>query len=311
MEIMTTQQNIHKNDSFLKMIENPVLLQGDNCSAYRDPAVVYNDGIFYLYFTLVETDSADNIFLYTAMSKSNNLQKFSEPVILTPQDKSLNFSSPGNIIRYRDCWIMCLQTYSRQNGEKYGNSSSRIWIMSSKDLENWSIPKLLYVKGDDIKVEDMGRMIDPYIIKDKCNPNKYWCFYKQNGISMSYSYNLKHWHYCGSVNAGENVCIIEKDDHYYMFHSPRNGIGIMVSDDLLNWTDTGKLITLGQLDWTWAQGRITAGFVLDCRHIAGVGKYLMFFHGTGPENEEVIFDKHACIGIAWSDNLFDWEYPEL
>ena len=284
-------------------------MQGDACTAYRDPAAVYHNGIFYLYFTLVKTDPAGNVFSYTAMSKSDDFQNFSEPIILTPKDKNLNFSSPGNIIRYRNYWIMCLQTYPRPNGEKFGNSSARIWVMSSQDLENWSEPELLRVKGDNVKVEDMGRMIDPYIIENWCKPGEFWCFYKQNGVSMSYSYDLKHWSYYGFTKAGENVCVIEKDKRYYMFHSPRNGIGIMVSDDLMNWTESGKNIVLGQADWPWAQGRITAGFVIDCRHVAGVGKYLMFFHGTGPENGNASFDTHSCIGIAWSVNLFDWEFP--
>jgi hypothetical protein len=32
----------------------------------------------------------------------------------------------------------------------------------------------------------------------------------------------------------------------------------------------------------------------------------MFFHGTGPEDEETIFDTHACIGVAWSFDLKNW-----
>ena len=68
------------------------------------------------------------------------------------------------------------------------------------------------------------------------------------------------------------------------------------SRDLENWDDVGRPITLGQQDWPWAGGRITAGFVLDLRKDPAVGKYLMFFHGTGPEDESVIFNTHACLG---------------
>jgi hypothetical protein len=44
--------------------------------------------------------------------------------------------------------------------------------------------------------------------------------------------------------------------------------------------------------------------------VQGVGKYLLFFHGSGPKDERVIFDTHACIGIAWSDDLLEWHWPK-
>lgn len=37
----------------------------------------------------------------------------------------------------------------------------------------------------------MGRMLDPYLFADKDEPGKYWCFYKQNGVSCSYSRDLR------------------------------------------------------------------------------------------------------------------------
>lgn len=291
-------------------IPSPILLQGNSRIANRDPAAIYHDGVFWLYYTLVETEDDGKVYMYTAMSTSRDLAQWSSPRLLTPRDRNLNFSSPGNIIRFGDRWIMCLQTYPRPNGEKYGNASSRIWVMESADLVHWTEPELLRLKGEHISVGDMGRMIDPYLIEDKDEPGKWWCFYKQNGVSMSYSYDLKHWTYYGNENAGENVCILQLEDQYVMFHSPENGIGIMRSADLKHWTHDNPLLTLGQKEWEWARGRITAGFVLDCRHVRGVGKFLMFFHGTGPDDERVIFDTHACIGIAWSDDLKRWDWPK-
>jgi hypothetical protein len=71
------------------------------------------------------------------------------------------------------------------------------------------------------------------------------------------------------------------------------------------------LITLGQKDWVWAQGRLTAGFVLDARHVPQVGKYLMFFHGSryGEDDPRGGFDNFASIGLAWSDDLREWDWP--
>jgi hypothetical protein len=293
----------------LKNIPSPVLLQGNSRIAYRDPTAFYHEGVFRLYYTLVETESDGQVYMYTAMSESQDLVNWSKPTLLTLKDRNLNFSSPGNIIRYKDRWIMCLQTYPRPNGEKYGNENSRIWTMESTDLVHWTKPELLRLKGDEVPFERMGRMIDPFLIESKDEPGKWWCFYKQNGVSLSYSYDLKHWIYYGSKHAGENVCILNVQDQYVMFHSPENGIGIMRSSDL-SWTHENTLLTLGQQEWDWARGRITAGFVLDCRQVRGIEKFLLFFHGTGPEDERVIFDTHACIGIAWSDDLIEWHWPQ-
>ena len=91
----------------------------------------------------------------------------------------------------------------------------------------------------------------------------------------------------------------------------KNGIGIKQSKDLKHWEDWGDLITLGQANWDWAKGRLTAATVVDLRQTEGIQKYLMFFHGSGPMTEEEgDFDRNASIGIAWSDDLTNWEWPD-
>jgi hypothetical protein len=127
---------------------------------------------------------------------------------------------------------------------------------------------------------------------------------------MSYSFDLENWTFAGHANAGENVCVVRHDDTYYMFHSPQNGIGIMTSTDCLHWQDTGVLITLDQPHWPWAQGRLTAGFVMEApAACASSAKWIMFFHGSGPEDEQTMMDCHASLGIAWSQDLLHWQYP--
>ena len=88
-------------------------------------------------------------------------------------------------------------------------------------------------------------------------------------------------------------------------------MGVKRSKDLKHWRDIGELITLGQKDWPWTQARLTAGFVLDLRHEPRVGKYIMFFHGSGPGEQKTQdnVDANCCIGIAWSDDLRTWEWP--
>ena len=290
-------------------IKSPIILKGSAKTAYRNPTAVYHDGIFRLYYSYVRHEDDGKVYHYTAMSKSRTLTEWTRPRILTPRDQNLNFGSPGNIIRWADQWIMCLQSYPTPRGEKHGNKNARVWTMTSPDLENWRPPEILMVKGPDMPVEKMGRLIDPYLVEDKDEPGKWWCFFDDNAANMSWSYDLKTWNYFNRINSGENVCVLVDGDEYLMFHSPKNGIGMKRSRDMKTWTDAGRLITLGQRQWPWAQGRLTAGFVLDLRDEPGIGKYLMFFHGTGPEDESVIFNTYACLGLAWSDDLENWNWP--
>ncbi len=294
----------------LSAIRSPVIFRGDATTAYRDPAAVYQDGWFRLFFTLVKIGPGKRAFSCAAWSKSRDLEKWSEPVAFTPRDLNLNYGSPGNVIRQGGEWVLCLQTYPRPNGEQFGNKDARIWTMRSRDLETWGAPELLCVKGPAVPQAKMGRMIDPFLFEDKDEPGTWWCFYKQNGVSMSWSRDLRSWTYAGHTSAGENSCVIRDGDDYVLFHAPANGIGIKRSKNLKEWRDEGVL-KLGQKDWPWAQGRLTAGFVLDLRKDAAVGKVLMFFHGSDyPENDSRGgFDNFASIGMAWSDDLKSWIWP--
>lgn len=105
---------------------------------------------------------------------------------------------------------------------RFGTGDARIFIMRSKDLVNWSEPELLPVKGN-IPEKEMGCMIDPYLIEDKDHPGKWWCFYKQNGVSMSYTTNFKDWTFHGYTESGENVCVLNENGEYILFHSPKTG----------------------------------------------------------------------------------------
>lgn len=299
----------------LGKIKSPILFAGNEKTAFRDPAVLYEKGVFYLYFTLTEIEPDNKIYMYTAFATSKDLIHWSKPLKITVKDQSKNYSSPGNIIKKANEWILCLQTYPRpgytaEQMPKYGNRDSRLYTMRSNDLKSWTKPELIKVKGDQVPSSDMGRMIDPYIVEDKDETGKYWCFYKQNGVSMSYSHDLLSWTYFGSTESGENVCVLREKHEYILFHSPPNGIGIKKSSDLKTWQDWGSLITLDQKNWDWAKGRITAGTVLDLRNVKGIGKYVMFFHGSGPYTEKQgDFDKNASIGIAWSYDLEHWNWP--
>ncbi|MCK5277431.1 MAG: hypothetical protein KAK04_02820 [Cyclobacteriaceae bacterium] len=292
-------------------IKSPIIFKGDYKFAYRDPAVVYHNDKFHLFFTLVERASDTGMYLFVAYSNSDDLVHWSFPRKITPKDRNLNYSSPGNIVKFNNEWIMCLQTYPTPNNETWGNATSRIWIMRSKDLVDWSEPEILMVKGDEIPVSEMGRMIDPYLLEDGNEPGKWWCYYKQNGVSMSYSDNLKNWIFVGSANSGENVTVLYKEGQYILFHSPENGIGIKKSSSPFEWGEDEMLITLGQENWPWAQRRLTAATVIDLTDNPKYGKYIMFFHGSSMEGAKPVYNAHnnASLGIAWSADLENWEWP--
>jgi hypothetical protein len=294
----------------LAALPSPVLFAGDATTAFRDPAAVYIDGHFYLFYTYVKTEPDGIAYSRVAFSQSPDLLRWSPPQPITQEDKTLEFGSPGDIVRCNGQWVLCLQTYPRPHREMFGDKTSRIWTMTSQDLEHWGGLSLLRVKGPQLDRERMGRMIDPFLLQDKDDPGKWWCFFKQNGVSLSWSRDLTNWTYFGKIQAGENPCVVVDGNEYVLFHSPPNGIGIMRSANLTDWRNAG-LLTLGQASWPWAAGRITAGFVLDLRHEPAVGKALMFFHGSAyPEKDpRGGFDTLASIGIAWSDDLKSWSWP--
>jgi len=302
-----TAKRLTKADKIdFSAIKSPIILRGDANSAYRDPACIYHNGVFRIYYTYWLKDDDGKIYSYVALSKSRDLAHWSKPKILTPKNLNLNFSSPGDIIRYHNEWILCLQTYPTPNGEKYGNKNCRIWIMRSKDLENWGPAELLRVKGPDVPFEKMGRLIDAYLIEDKDEPGKWWCFFDDNAANMSYSYDLKTWTYFKRMPCGENPCVLIDNDEYLLIYDPKDegrGAGMMRSKDMVEWRDVKERIPLGGDQWTWAPGGIGAAFVMDLRDEPSIGKYLMFFQ-AGPG-----FKDNVSIGIAWSDDLKHWDWP--
>lgn len=296
----------------LAKIPSSQILPGNEDNHYRDPTAIYHDGVFRLFFTVNQPrDNKKYMASFLGTTTSRDLVNWTPVKLLTPEDPALNYSSPGNIIRYKGEWIICFQTYPVPSQKGFvGDGTARLFIMRSKDLEKWSEPELLKVKGPDVPREQMGRMIDPYLIEDKDEPGKWWCFYKQNGVSMSYSYDLKTWKYFGRAKAGENACVLLREDRYHLIHSPgRDGMGLMSSEDLKNWEPvTEETIKLGYKVWPWAMARLTAGFALDLTEDPRIGKYLMFYHATESDKPHEHIGK-CSLGIAWSDDLINWGWP--
>ena len=250
-----------------------VILPQTDSQGFRDPCAVFKDDVCHLYYTLVCQKGDKQVFTL-AESISEDLLHFSEPRILLPKDHSLDYSSPGNVFQKNDMFYICLQTYPRPNGEIYGNQDSRIYLMRSPDLVSWSEPELIRVKGN-IPREEMGRMIDPYILPEE--DGSFLCFFKQNGVSVSRSRDLENWEFLGWGDCGENVCVVRLGSWYGILHSPKNGVGLLLSRDLKTFVDCGVSM-LGCEKEVWAKDRVTAGFVTEYQ-----GEQILFFHG---DNED-------------------------
>ena len=81
----------------LDRIADPVFLRGDRTRAYRDPAAHYHQGVFRVFHTLVEREPDGVCYWYVAVTESRDLVRWTEPLRLTPRDRRLNYSSPGNV----------------------------------------------------------------------------------------------------------------------------------------------------------------------------------------------------------------------
>ena len=217
-------------------------------------------------------------------------------------------------MRFRDEWILGLCSYPTPNDEKYGNQDARGYLMRSKNLVDWSEPELIPLMGPEVPFEKMGRILGTWFLEDRDQPGLWWAFYKNNRgvISASQTRDFQTWKFLGPSGIhGENECVLLADDWYWLISSPGNGIDFSRSRDLKTWEKV-RNERLGQKDWPWAQGRLTAAHVVDLRQVPGVGKFIMVFHGSdfAEEDPRGGFDNFASIGIAWSDDLKTWRWPE-
>lgn len=279
-----------------------IIFKGNERFAYRDPACYFHNGICHLFFTISEKDSG---YMYNRIghSQSTDLITWSIPEFITPKDKTLNFSSPGNIIEYNNEFLICICSYPLLKPfeeEWIADNTARLYIIRTKNFETFSEPELINPKEGTPPTE-LGRMIDPYILE---KDNGYYLFFKQNGVSRSFSHDLMHWNFLGRSDGGENVCVLKHNEEYLLIHSPENGIAISKSENLEIWTEY-LYTTLLQKEWGWASGRLTAAFAAKLPE-GYSHKYIMFFHGS----KDVFPETHgdATLAAAFTDDFENFVY---
>lgn len=283
---------------------NPILDREPQASL-RDPAAFFHDGVFYCFHTAVEQRNED-YELFVDVAESRDLVNWSSCRRLT--QPGLNFSSPGNIIRFENHWVLCLQSYPTKPGAPYGSDESRLWTMASRDLAHWDEPRLLQPAGCQATWCKSRRQIDPYLVE---HAGQFWCFYKSDGkLGLLVSSDMREWREASPdrpVLSGvqtpdgasvENPCVVRDRNEFVLFFAPcrpGRGIGTARSTDLMNWHDVRYL---DFPDLAWASGGPTAAMVLETCHEHG--RWTMFFHGDRQEPHG------AALGLAWSDDLMHW-----
>jgi hypothetical protein len=270
----------------------PIIFEGNEKIAYRDPACYYCGGEYHLFFTVSEKENG-YMFNYVAHSVSSDLKSFSEPTIITEKDCSKNFCSPGNVIEHNGEYLISVTSYPMPlpySERFYADETARLFFIRTKDFKTFSSPERIFPKGRDCANE--GRMIDPFVFGEG---GEYLLFFKQNGVSVSRSRDLENWTYMGNIEGGENACIIKDGERYLLIHSPENGIGIKESSDLLEWRDVG-LYTLGQEHWDFASGRLTAAFAIPTNDPHPY-KYIVFFHGSRADSYP---ETHGAASLAYA-----------
>lgn len=276
----------------------------------RDPMLFYHNGVFHCYYSIVEHKEGEYCF-YLGYTKSKDLIHWSKSKQLTTS--KLGFSSPGNIIRYGDEWIMSLQTYPIQPGEHIASEDARLWTMKSKDLVNWSEPVQMNPNGAQVNWSQSHRQIDPCFAEYN---GKWHCLYKTSGaFGLLITDDFKEWReaspdrpvLCKAEWPGkatiENPCVFREGDEYVLVFAPcrtGRGIGIARSKDLQHWYDA-HMLSFPNLPWT--DNGPSAAMVADLRDVCG--KYVMVFHGE----RKKINSHAAALGIAWSDDLEHWTVP--
>ena len=285
--------------------KNQPFLDREPQVSVRDPAAILHDGVFHCFHTAVEQVDGEYA-LFVDVTTSADLARWTPPHRLTAP--GLNFSSPGNVLRLEDRWALCLQSYPIPPGGQYGTHASRLWLMESWDLEDWTPPRLLQPDGCRADWANSRRQIDPYLVQ---HDGRFWCFYKTDGsLGLLVSDDFAEWREAAPsrpvLSAAdtpdgatvENPCVVRTEEGFVLFFAPcrdGRGIGTARSEDLLNWRDV-RYLDFPRVPW--APGGPTAAMVLDTRQERGC--WTMFFHG------DRLPPHGAALGCAWSDDLEHW-----
>lgn len=270
--------------------------------ARRDPAAIEADGVVHVFHTVVDV-TTDPLTLWVEVTTSDDLRHWTAPERVTPPGPS--FSSPGNIVRRGDEWVMCLQSYPIPPGGVYADDRCRLWTMRSPDLRRWSAPVELRITDG----SGTQRRIDPFLVEAD---DELLCLHKDAGAIRALRSRdaMATWQSVSgpalvdpaSLPAGETVenpaVLARPGGGWLLFASSvRAGRGIRVARGRtpLEW---GPCIELDLPAASWAPGGLSAATVLATP--ARAHAWTMFIHGEAD-------DPHlADLTLLVSDDLETW-----
>lgn len=190
--------------------KTPLILKQTEKLGFRDPAACYHKGTICLYFTMVHQEKRGQYFSI-GMCKSTDLIHWNEPVELTGKELKEECFGPGNLFFHAGIWYLCMQIRCRENGERADGKSGRrgrICIMRTGGLEHFEEPVPLEITGEDVSAEEMADRSDPYLFRNKDDPEIIWYLYRMNNERLlARSEDLKKWTCVGSVPYEENACV--------------------------------------------------------------------------------------------------------
>lgn len=244
--------------------------------ARRDPAVVISAGRAHCFHTVVDTRS-DPPALRIDVTTSDDLVHWSEPVVAI--DGPENFSSPGNVVRAGDEWVLFLQSYPIDPGAQYGNAECRLWSSRSADLVTWSAPEPLRIEGAAV------RRIDPFVHADA---DGFHCLHKRDGAIVDLvSTDLRTWRTApggpvldpAETPEGveiENPSVLTVDGDTLLLYAPcrpGRGVGVARGPALGRWHDI-RALDLPRA--SWAPDGFTAPVLMPAPDGDG---WALFVHG--------------------------------
>ncbi|MBE6367606.1 MAG: hypothetical protein E7052_06835 [Lentisphaerae bacterium] len=279
------------------------------CST-RDPAAIWHNGEFYLYFTVQFNQhrwgAPEGYQCFVTVTR--DFRNFTNPRPVTPT----GYVSPGSVIRFNNKWYMSVTRYPWPTA---------VCLVESDDLLNWSEPRIVMPThhGEYWGNEAHGP-IDGYLLEWK---NRIWLLFTdfQKGttsqhLGLAVSDDMQSFENLTpdrplldsdfyNANRGiENASIVADGDQLYLFCSvgmPEQRIAMLQSNDIMHWSKLDGQAEIDGLRQEWSKFIASAQFVADWRELTGY--WVMLFMGTRH------FDAYdrMSLGMARSLDLKNWE----
>lgn len=284
----------------------------------RDPAAIWHDGRFYIYFTVMFNASfwgAPECFQVFVVT-TEDFRDFDTPRPITPK----GYVSPGNVIRFNGRWYISVTRYPWPGA---------VAVAESDDLLHWSEPRVVVPSCHGSYWSCSGELygeipphgpIDGYILEWQGKIYMLYTDAQRNTtvqhLGLAVSEDMKTFtdltpdqplldsdFYNGNRGI-ENASMVVNGDTLHLFCSvgmSEQRVAMLTSRDILSWGRLDSSCELDSLRQNWSQYAASAQFVADWRELTGYWTMLFMGMGSGDAKER------ALLGMARSLDLKHWE----